>query len=254
MTTYHLEFNGPVDQPADDEHRRRFASVRDAVAAHDELAGIPDGATRVVDDIGLVHAVLYMPPVELCEAEFGNGMVEALVSEVTRIEAAGGWFDVAAFTEFTTAFNSIQNTLRLVHERAWTLRDRMLRARRSTRLLVVEDEPTTLRAIVRMATVIGFTHIVTSRTLNSLRLMLSTCAQDAFPQVMLSDYDLPDGTGCDAQALVLAAAEQGRHQAPLLIAHSANPADMDLMFGTKVLKTHIEDLDRALRDAHARVC
>ena len=238
---YHLEFDHHDWANLGDTHYERFV---DAVAAHDRLVGLPDGATRVVDETGMVHAVLYVPPIEAVpDALSGTGIIEHIVGGLLDARASGE-FDTVEFAE---AIHSAGKVLKMLEDQGKALCELQPQNDVTSphpNLLIVDDDPGVRRAVERMAIAIGYT-VTCCAALHGVR-----CA-DTFPQVVVSDYDLPDGTGDEVQRYLDEVAAHWHVTAPLMIAHSSSLANLDKMRGTRVLKGNVEELDQALRSAYA---
>jgi len=168
------------------------------------------------------------------------GIIETLASELYRSEDTGQ-FDNEGFL---AAMLEARSLLDQIEERGCALADK-LQLRTETSLLIVEDEPAMRRAIERMAHTLGFTRVTACRSIEQLREELASSEWPA--QVVLSDYDLPDGTGDDVQRLVLHHACEHRAPQPMLIAHSANREQLARMLGYRVLKGGSDGPD-ALQD------
>jgi len=168
-----------------------------------------------------------------------TGIIESILDELGHAEDTGQ-FD---YGEFTAALHEASFLLNQIAERGRALADRLHQGEAS--LLIVEDDPAMRRAIERMAHTLGFTSVTACRSLAHLREVLES---DALPaRVVLSDYDLPDGTGDDVQRLVLHHATEHKAPQPALIAHSANRDSLARMLGYRVLKGSPDGPD-ALQD------
>jgi CheY-like chemotaxis protein len=236
MTTYHLEFDHPDWAHLRDTHYERLA---DAIAAHDHLAGLPDGATRVMDELGFVHAVLHVPPLE--SAVNCSDAVAQIAMQLLNAEDTG----VLDQDSFFTSLKEVRGLLDLIEERGRAV------VEHGRCCLIVEDEPALRRGIERMARTIGFTRVLTFRSVDELRRALALRDTDpravAFPSVVVSDYDLPGGTGVDVQALVREHAAGRCASQPILIAYSSSRENLDRMEGIRILKDSVWELDEALR-------
>lgn len=249
MKIYHLEFDHPDWASLSDTHYDRFI---DAVAAHDRIFGLPDGVTRVLDELGLVHAELHVPPREsVPETEhsaFGPlGAVEMIATALLDAEESGE-FDQELFFQ---ALSESRGMLNLLEERGRKLIDTLRHHGRCC--MIVEDEPTVRRGIERMARSIGFTRVLTCRSVGELCDLIDDVPPMTaltFPNVVVSDYDLPDGrNGAEAQALIRDRAQQRGAKPPLFIAYSSSDANLARMDGVRILKDHVSELDAALRNA-----
>lgn len=224
-----------------------YATIEAAIAAHNSLSDLPDGAVRIVDELGLVHATLYTPPAELGELaapdilQTAPGIIESIVLELQRVEDDLELRNESNRDDF---FKTIEEARRLVNQleaRGMELFDAQL-----LDLLIVEDDVLNARAIKRIARTLGYRDIVNCGSLATLRELIETGID---PAVVVCDYELPDGSGIGAQLLLKNHASQHVLEVPQFIAHSSNLSGLESMDGVKVRKGDVEGLREALREA-----